>query len=138
MPYGQMLTGVINPWLMNLSRSLATSDQQRMQPYLSALLRDGLNTPAPVVMVWDHSCFLDGRMLLDVIKSGLQAGPVSGETFLRSAGFDPADEREAKGRDAALPTDLTLPVFDPNHGGQPGASNGKAGPGKTAGRNDKS
>jgi hypothetical protein len=142
MPYGQMLTGVINPYLMNLARSLAILDQHRMQPYLSALMLDGLGAPAPVMMVWDHSCFWDARMLLDMIKSGLQSGPVSGETFLRTAGFHPDDEREAKARDAALPTDLTLPVFDPNHGGQPGqgglASQGKAGPGKTAGRQDKS
>jgi hypothetical protein len=135
LPYGQMLSGVINPFLMNLARSLATSDQHRMQPFLAALMQEALGAPAPVMMVWDHSCFWDSRMLLDVIKSGLQSGPVSGETFLRAGGFNPADERDAKERDAALPTELTLPIFDPNHGQQPGQ--GSAGPGKTAGRNDR-
>lgn len=139
MPYGQMLQGVINPYLMTLAKAPALNDQQRMQPYLSELIGQ-LGAPGPVMMVWDHTCFLDARTLVDVMKAGMTGGPISGETFLRSVGLDPADERAAKGRDAELPPELTTPIFDPNHGGRPGQGPnvGSAKPGKPAGKNDRS
>jgi len=133
MPYGQMLDGVINPYLMTLAKGLAHADRERMQPFLAELLQEALGAPAPLVLQWDDTCFWDSRLLLDLLKTGLTAGPVSGESFLRKTGFNPADERAAKARDAQLPEDLVAPAFDAAHGNQPGKS-----PGKPPGKNDRS
>jgi len=77
--------------------------------------------------------------LLDLLKAGVQAGPISQESFLRLTLGNPAQEREAKARDAELPDRLLLPAFDAAHGAGPrlGIKTAQAGPGKPAGKNDK-
>ena len=126
MPYGQMWTGgQINPFLMTLARTLAHGDRERMRPFLTDVLSEALHAPASLALQWDDACFWDSRLLLDLLKTGLAAGPVSQESFLRCTGFVATDERQAKGRDAALPKELVLPVFDPAHGKRPGDPAGK-------------
>ena len=135
LPFAQMLNGQINPNLMTMARQLADTDRKRVRPYLTAVLQEALLAPAPITLQWDDACFWDSRMLLDLLKAGVQAGPVSQESFLRLTLGNPAMEREAKARDAELPDKLLLPAFDAAHGAQKGA---QAGPGKPAGKNDKS
>ena len=126
MPYGQMWAGgQINPFLMTLARTLAHGDRERMRPFLTDVLSEALGAPAPLALQWDDTVFWDSRLLLDLLKAGLASGPLSQESFLRSTGFSPADERQAKGRDASLPKELVLPVFDPAHGKRPGDPAGK-------------
>jgi len=139
MPFVQMLNGQINPNLMTMARQLADTDRKRVRPYLTALLREALLAPAPITLQWDDSCFWDSRMLLDLLKAGVQAGPISQESFLRLTLGNPAQEREAKARDAELPDRLLLPAFDAAHGAGPrlGIKTAQAGPGKPAGKNDK-
>jgi hypothetical protein len=140
MPFAQMLNGQINPNLMIMARQLADTDRKRVRPYLMALLREALLAPAAITLQWDDSCFWDSRMLLDLLKAGVQAGPISQESFLRLTLGNPAQEREAKARDAELPDKLLLPAFDSAHGAGPRHGNkmAQAGPGKPAGKNDPS
>ena len=103
----------------------------------SELLREALLAPAPITLQWDDSCFWDARMLLDLLKNGLQAGPISQESYLRLTLGNPALEREAKARDSALPDEILHPAFDASHGAGPRLGT-KAGPGKPAGKKDNS
>jgi hypothetical protein len=130
MPFAHMLNGQINPYLMTLARQMGDVDRKRMRPYLTAVLSEALLAPAPITLQWDDSCFWDSRMLLDLLKNGLQGGPISQESFIRLTLGNPSEEREAKARDAALPEKLLQPAFDSAHG--------PASPGKPAGKNDKS
>jgi hypothetical protein len=136
LPFAQMLNGQINPYLMTLARQLGDTDRKRMRPYLTAVLQEALLAPAPITLQWDDSCFWDSRMLLDVLKTGMAGGPISQESFLRLTLGNPTTEREAKVRDAELPDKLVLPSFDAAHGAQ--QKGAQAGPGKPAGKNDKS
>jgi len=136
MPFAQMLNGQINPNLMTMARQLADTDRKRVRPYLTALLREALLAPVPITLQWDDSCFWDSRMLLDLLKAGVQAGPISQESFLRLTLGNPTQEREAKARDAELPDRLLLPAFDAAHG-QIKPNVGLASPGKPAGKNDR-
>jgi hypothetical protein len=140
MPFSQMLNGQINPNLMTMARQLADTDRKRVRPYLTALLREALQAPVPITLQWDDSCFWDSRMLLDLLKAGLQGGPISQESFLRLTLGNPTQEREAKARDAELPDKLLLPAFDAAHGAGPrlGIKTAQAGPGKPAGKKDNS
>jgi len=135
LPFAQMLNGQINPYLMTLARQMGDTDRKRVRPYLTAVLQEALLAPAPITLQWDDACFWDSRMLLDVLKAGMAGGPISQESFLRLTLGNPAMEREAKARDTELPDKLLLPAFDAAHGAQKGA---QAGPGKPAGKNDKS
>ena len=130
LPFAQMLNGQINPYLMTLARQMGDTDRKRMRPYLTAVLREALLAPADITLQWDDSCFWDSRMLLDLLKTGMQGGPVSQESFLRLTLGNATEEREAKARDAALPQELLEPAFDAAHGPPKAA-------GKPAGKNDK-
>jgi len=137
MPFAQMLNGQINPNLMVMARQMGDVERKRMRPYLTELLREALLAPAPITLQWDDSCFWDARMLLDLLKNGMQAGPISQESFLRLTLGNPALEREAKARDAALPEEILHPAFDASHGAGPRLGT-QAGPGKPAGKKDNS
>jgi len=130
LPFAQMLNGQINPYLMTLARQMGDTDRKRMRPYLTTMLREALLAPADITLQWDDSCFWDSRMLLDLLKTGMQGGPVSQESFLRLTLGNATEEREAKARDAALPQELLEPAFDAAHGPPKPA-------GKPAGKNDK-
>ena len=132
MPFAQMLTGTMNPFLMTLARTQAGSERQRMRPFLTGVLTDALKAPAPIMLQWGDECFWDSRLLLDVIKTGFTSGPMSSESFLRNAGLNPTEERAAKLRDHVLPPEALLPVFDAAHGQNP-----KGEAGKPPGKNDK-
>ena len=135
MPFAQMLTGQINPYLMGLAKQMGDTERKRMRPYLTAVLQEALLAPAPITLQWDDACFLDMRMLLDVLKAGMAGGPISQESFLRLTLGNPTSEREAKFRDTALAPEILEPAFDASHGVPP--PGGKS-PGKPAGKNDKS
>jgi len=136
MPFGHMLKGQINPYLMTLARQLGDTDRKRMRPYLTAVLQEALLAPAPITLQWDDSCFWDSRMLLDLLKTGMAGGPISQESFLRLTLGNPSAEREAKLRDTALTPAMLEPAFDASHGVPP--PGGKPpGAGKPPGKNDK-
>jgi hypothetical protein len=129
-PFSQMWAGVVNPFLMTLARGLAAADRLRLAPYLAAILKEAMGAPAELALVWDDSCFWDSRLLLDVAKTGLAGGPLSQESFLRVAGFSPADERAQKLAESKMPKAVLEPAFDSAHGDK--------GAGKPAGTKDKS
>lgn len=128
LPWAQMWLGgggQINPFLMSLARIVAHQERVRVRPYLTRLLTETLHPPVAIALQWDDQCFWDSRLMLEVLKNGLASGPISQESYLRCTGFEPADERAAKARDASLPKEVTLPVFDPAHGKRPQEPGGK-------------
>lgn len=117
MPVGQMLLGKqVNPFLMTLLRVQAEAERELMEPLLHAVLETQLRAPAPLTFQWDSSIFWDSRLMLDLLKNGLNAGPLSQTTFTERAGFNRAAELERKEAEARLPMDLKGPAWDPNHG----------------------
>jgi hypothetical protein len=129
-PYAQMWAGVVNPFLMSLARMEAQPERQQLQPFLAELVRNGLRCPVDVVIQFSDACFLDSRLLLDVLKTGLAGGPMSQGTFLDQTGFQQAQELARKGFEAGLDESLTKPAYDAAHGPEKP-------PGKPPGKNDK-
>ena len=130
MPYAQMLSGQINPFLMTLAHRDCAPHRERMGPYVAQLLREGMGCPVPVRIRFDDECFWDSRMLLDLLKTGLAGGPISQGTFLHKAGFHQGEELLAKQYEAKLNPAWTRPAYDAAHGPDQA-------PGKPAGKNDK-
>lgn len=63
--------------------------------------------------------FGDPRMMMDALKTGLTAGPLSQETFLEKSGHSPHQERGRKDAEHALPDHQTRPIWDGAHGMSP-------------------
>jgi len=131
-PYAQMWSGIVNPFLMSLARQDAQRDRQPLQTFLPQILREGMKCPVDVWVAFDDSCFWDSRMLLDLLKTGVSGGPISQGTFLRSTGFSQPEELARKQFESTLPKELVEPAYDAAHGPP------KPGPGKPAGKNDQS
>lgn len=130
-PYAQMWSGTVNPFLMTLARQDAAGERRQLQPFLVDIVREGMRCPVDVFIRFEDSCFWDSRLLLDVLKIGLAGGPLSQGTFLNQTGFSQADELARKKWEALLPEKIMQPAFDAAHGI-------KEAPGKPPGRNDKS
>lgn len=131
-PYAQMWSGVVNPFLMSLARQDAAAERTALQPYLMNIVREGMRCPVDIVVQFSDACFLDSRLLLDVLKTGLAGGPISQGTFLQQTGFSQPEELGKKTFEAGLDESLTKPAYDAAHG-PPDAKGGKP-----AGKNDKS
>jgi hypothetical protein len=134
-PYAQMWSGVVNPFLMSLARQDALPERLRLQPFLAELIRKGMRCPVDVVIQFSDACFWDSRLLLDMMKAGLAAGPISQGSFLRTAGLRQSEELAGKDFEAGLDPKIVKPAYDAAHGPEkPGAKNSR---GKPPGKNDK-
>lgn len=130
-PYAQMWSGIVNPFLMSLAKQDATTERLRLQPYLAFILRKGMRCPVDVVVQFSDACFLDTRSLLDALKTGLAGGAVSQGTYLTQTGLaSHAQELPKKEFEAGLDEKLTHPAYDAAHGPKDAA-------GKPPGRNDR-
>jgi hypothetical protein len=132
LPLAQMLTGTVNPFLMTLLRQQAEAERELLRPHFMRVLAEALKCPVDIRLQWDSTIFWDSRLMLDLLKTALNAGPLSQETFLRSTGFDHAAELPRKQVESALPMELKAPAWDPHHGKRPGDDKG----GKPPGKND--
>jgi hypothetical protein len=131
MPVGQIiLTKTLNPYLMEVFRTQATADRESVGAHLELVFAGALACPVPIQAKWSDRCFRDSRLALDMIKTGLNSGPISQHTFITETGYDPDEEREKKAEEAKLPTAQTQPIYDGAHGAnkktsgpKPGSSN---------------
>jgi hypothetical protein len=136
LPIGHMITArALNPHLMDTLRTQVLDARAEMAMHLDEVINEVFGAgegglPFRVSMKWDHRCLSDSRLLFEMIKNGLNAGPVSQTTYLRSAGLSEEEEREHKQDEADLPKDQTHPLYDAAHG--PPKPNGKP-----PGKNDK-
>lgn len=130
MPFGQMvLAKAINPYLMPLLSQMATDERELMRPHFKRILKEALGCPVDFTLEWDNSIFWDSRLMLDLLKTALNAGPLSQETFLTTAGFNHSQELGRKGNEADLDDGYKSPAWDPNHGKRPGDDKGGKPPG---------
>lgn len=133
MPLAQMFLGKsVNPFLMSLLAEQAKGERELMRPHFVRVFREALGCPVEIRVQWDDAIFWDSRLLLDLLKAGLNGGPLSQETFRERTGFPNADELARKENEAELDITLKAPAWDPNHGKRPGDDKG----GKPAGKND--
>jgi hypothetical protein len=135
-PFGQLAflgQSDINPMMPSFMKSIAKQERDYVGPFLKVVLTGALNPPKPIEILFADDIFLDQRLMLEVMKSGLSAGPLSSRTFLEGTMGKGSAERERahKEEEHDLPDHQTLPKFDPNHGHQPGKA------GKPLGGKDK-
>jgi len=133
LPLAQMLTmKSLNPYLLVILKTQAQAERDLMKLHLETVLGpDGvLEAPCPVRVQWSGKCFTDPRIAADMLKFGLQSGPVSQTTFLDENEYDPATERKFKQMESDLPSSQTQPLTAPFHGSglknQPGRKRGTA------------
>lgn len=121
MPLAQMLfSKQVNPWHgLFLKAKAATERKYYVGPFLDAIFRECLDAPPDTTCTWSDDIFMDPRLLLDVLKTGLVNGPISQETFLEKTGHDAAQERRRKTAESDLPTEQVRPLWDGAHGLDP-------------------
>jgi hypothetical protein len=136
MPLGQMvLMKSLNPYLLPLLKFQALSERDIIGEHMREVFIEALGAPDSTKITWSNECFNDSRIAADLIKFGLQSGPVSQGTFLEAAGCDQETEVERKKFESNLPKEAVEPIYDAAHGkpdkGQPGRKRGtKDGEGK--------
>lgn len=117
LPLGHMVIAkALNPHLMEILRVMVIEERKAMAPHLEQVINDVFELPVPVKLKWDTRCLRDSRLLFDMIKNGLNAGPISQTTYQKTAECDPDEERELKGDEAKLPKEKTHPLYDAAHG----------------------
>ncbi len=117
MPLGQMLLGKsLNPFLMTMFKYQALAERDFVREHLKTIFIEGLGAPADIEVTWGEDCFVEPRIMADMMKTALAAGPGSQGTFLESMGLDPEEERERKAEEAKLPKGQTTPIYDAAHG----------------------
>lgn len=126
-----ILAPTSNPYLMPQFHQEAMAERPRVAAHLSEVLRS--YAKLEVDCRWSSRCFLDPRTSAELLTAGLSAGPLSQTTFLESAGFDPDEEKERKKEEAADDPKLHLPIYDKDHGQEPG---GLTSGGRPAGKTD--
>lgn len=125
MPLAQMiLERALNPYLMDALKQQAEGEREWMEPHLVKVFT-AMGAPAAIKITWSNRCFKDGRLAADLLKYGLQWGPLSQQTFMEEAGYDPETERERKTVEASLPKEKTNPLVDANHGDQKTGGRGR-------------
>jgi hypothetical protein len=119
MPLAQMiLERALNPYLMDALKQQAEGEREWMEPHLVNVFQ-AMGAPRGIKITWSNRCFKDARLAADLLKYGLQWGPLSQQTFMEEAGYDTETERDRKRVEAALPKSETNPLVDANHGDKP-------------------
>jgi len=133
MPIGQMLfSQAVNPYLMPLLKAQTSSQRDYVRPFIESVLRKTLKMPDTAMVFYGDDVLWDSRVLAELIKGSMAAGPMSQETFMQKAGLtDPATERARKESESELAAHIVEPAFDAAHGaiekagGHPGGPNKK-------------
>lgn len=136
LPLGQMVMarGGVAPFLMNLLQVQAEDARELVLPHLVEVINKAFDPPYALTVKWSNRVFRESRLATDLLKMGLQIGPISQRTFREEAGFDDIEERERKRIEALQPEAETWPIFEPSQGklkGQPGRTRGTPDEGKT-------
>lgn len=127
MPLGQMLLGrSLNPFLMPMLKVQALAEREYVGEHLAEVFVNALGAPAGTKVAWSNRVFSDPRVAADLLKTGLQAGPLSQGTFIEEAGYEIQTERERKEEEGALPKKQVEPIYDMHHG-PPSKLKGKPG-----------
>lgn len=120
-----VLTKSVNPFLLGMFKAMAEDERGDVGPYLEHVINDSFSLGVPVKLGWSNRCFYDARLAWDMVKGLMLQGPLSLQTALREADFDPAVEAERKTQEAAAEPDTLLPLHDPAHGGSPAGDTGR-------------
>jgi len=118
MPLAQILFAKqANPMQSNFLRAKAATERyDYMGPFLENVMRRSMDAPEGTTCVWSDDVFVDPNLMLDSLKTGLAAGPLSQETFLKKTGHNPEQERARKDNENDLPEHQTKPIYDAAHG----------------------
>lgn len=123
-PLGLMLfSKTLNPFLMPIFKAEAMMERDYLRPFLQKILRETMGMHEDATIVWGEEVFWDSRLLLQVMKDGLTAGPLSQTTWMQTMGFSPDMERSFKDAENRLPDHQVTPIYDPAHG--PVENNGR-------------
>ena len=141
MPIAQMLFAKqVNPWHSNFLKAKAHTEREYIGPFVESVLKQAMGAPEGVTCTWSDDIFIDPRLMLDQLKTGLTAGPLSQTTFLQKTGHNPDTERAHKDAENDLEPHQTRPAWDGAHGINPAdpaagrpAGKGNAGPRAKAG-----
>ena len=120
-PLGQMLVAKsVNPFLLPMLKAQAYAKRDYLSPFIERVLKESMGMPEGARVSYGDDCLMDGRLLLDVLKTGLAGGPLSQETFLEKSGVTTAMvERPRKAEEGELPDEETQPIYDAAHGANP-------------------
>ncbi len=131
-PLGQILhdpQAALNAW--SLFRTEAMEQRQEVARAIRRVA-EVLGAPVPVRPAWGSQCFQDARLALDILKHGLESGPISQRTYLEDQGFDQEEEQERKEAEAQLAgkqqtAGRVLPLFNRGTGAKqlPGRAPGQ-------------
>ena len=118
-PLGYLLMSkVSNLPLLSMLETEISADRQRLKAHLEVALNRAMRPPGGLRLRWGNKCFTDPRLAWDMVKSLAQMGPLSPQTAVASAGFDPEEEAELKvaAADDEKGVQKYHPLYDAAHG----------------------
>lgn len=128
-PLGQMLftRGGIAPFLMTLLRVRIEQMRERVAALVNHVINEMLDAPVPLAVKYDSRILRDDRLAAEMLKFSLLNGLSSQRTARSETGLDDVEERRIKEEEGKQPMAVKVPVYDPNHGNQPGGLNPRGG-----------
>lgn len=117
-----MLARGVAPYLLPMLKQQAIEIRKLVAAHIEHVLSEAWKLEVEVV--WSNRCFSDPRIALELMKVGLAAGPISQTSFVEEAGLEPVEELERKKEELKDKTPR-LPLYDKDHGQQPGAAPGR-------------
>ncbi len=124
-PVGMMYVAKqANESLLQMLKADVAEDRRQVGDWLTSVINQAWDPPAKVQVKWSNAIFTDPAQASNLLRFGLQTGPLSQKTFIEQAGWDVDEERANKQEEALLPAAQKLPVFDSAHGTRPGAGQG--------------
>jgi hypothetical protein len=108
--------------LMRIFQQEVTQDRMRVEPFIEATL--SATAPGPVVVRSSNQCFQDSRVWSELLKYGVQQGPISLQTFLEETGRDDTTEVERKKAETKQ-REVRMPLYSGAHGKVPMADGGR-------------
>ena len=107
---------------MSMFKAEIEDDRALIFPWLAEIIGEAWDL-AGVKVTANSKCFQDARVWSEMLKFGIQQGPISLQTFNEETGRD--DEEETRRKKAELgQKDTRLPLFDAAHGKRPAAETG--------------
>ncbi|MHB9007638.1 MAG: hypothetical protein ACYDC1_11970 [Limisphaerales bacterium] len=137
-PLGMLLQGTRNqtnlPVLMRaLQVEIQDLRENLMRPFIEDVAMQSFGVDVRVT--WSTQCFQDTRIWAEMLKFGVQSGPVSPQTFNEETGRDDEMELERK-TEAHGQASIRMPVFDAAHGTEPARASKTKTSGRPAGTAD--
>ena len=131
-PIGQMIgtKGGVAPFLLTILKSQVLEARRLVADHICEVIDTALRPPGGLKVEWSNDVFEDPRLVGELLRVGLAAGPVSQRTFREAAGLDDERERAYKAAEAKQPDEEKLPIFDASHGMRPGEVDKPSGKGK--------